>query len=115
MSQGSWRGFFYLSDRDFQLANRAYYAFCCSYMTRCCVLHVELRLLQLQSPFFCVFHFFLLLVVLIAFEGHNDIPELPPGMAWSCSLAALIVFQSLADSRIFTLFARESVVFPSAR
>jgi hypothetical protein len=45
---------------------------------RCCVLQVELRLLQLPSPFFCVFYFFLLLVVLIAFEGHNDTPEVPP-------------------------------------
>jgi hypothetical protein len=47
-------------------------------MMRCCVLHVELRLLQLLSPFFCVFRFFLLLVVLIAFEGHNDTLEVPP-------------------------------------
>jgi hypothetical protein len=47
-------------------------------MMRCCVLHIELRLLQWLSPFFYVFHFFLLLAVLIAFEGHNDTLEILP-------------------------------------
>jgi hypothetical protein len=47
-------------------------------MMRCSVLNVELRLLQFMSPFFCVFCFFLLLVVLIAFEGYNDTLEVLP-------------------------------------
>jgi hypothetical protein len=47
-------------------------------MMHYCTLRVELRLLQLLSHFFCVFCFFLLLVVLIAIEGHNDTPEVPP-------------------------------------
>jgi hypothetical protein len=42
------------------------------------MLHVEMRLLQLLSPFLCVFRFFLLLVVLIAFEGHTDTLEVLP-------------------------------------
>jgi hypothetical protein len=36
-------------------------------------------------------------------------------MAAPCSIAALIVFHSLADSRIFSLFVKESAVSPSAR
>jgi hypothetical protein len=44
---------------------------------RCCALCVELRLLQLLSPSFFVFHFFLLLALLIVVEGHSDIPEVP--------------------------------------
>jgi hypothetical protein len=47
-------------------------AFYSSYMTRCCALRKELRLLRLLSPSFSVFHFFLSLVVLIAFAGRND-------------------------------------------
>jgi hypothetical protein len=87
---------------------------------RCFALRVGLRLLQLLSPFFFVFHFFPLPTVLIADEGRNDTPEVPlylHQLVWlaPCSMAALIVFQSSADSRIFALFARESTVSPSAR
>jgi hypothetical protein len=77
MSQGFWRGFVYLSAQGFQLASRACCAFCCSYVMRCCALHVELRLLQLLSPSFFVFCFFPLLAVLIVIEGHSDTPEVP--------------------------------------
>jgi hypothetical protein len=88
-------------------------------MMRCCALRVELHLLQLLSPFFCVFCFFLLLVVLIAVEGHSDTQKyLFACVCWygcACSMAALIVFQSSADSQIFALFARESPVSRSAR
>jgi hypothetical protein len=72
MSRGFKRFFDYLSVRGFQLLIRARGAFCCSYMTRCCILHEGLRLLQLLSPSFSVSHFFLFPVVLIAFAGRND-------------------------------------------
>jgi hypothetical protein len=41
-------------------------------MMRRCVLYEELRLLQWLNLSFFVFHFFLLLVVLIAVLRHND-------------------------------------------
>jgi hypothetical protein len=72
MSRGFWRGFTYLNARAYQLLIRACGAFYCSYMMHCCVLREKLRLLRLLSPFFSVFHFFIFLVVLIAFAGRND-------------------------------------------
>jgi hypothetical protein len=36
-------------------------------------------------------------------------------MAMPCSMAALIVFHSSADSRIFTLVVKDSAVSPSTR
>jgi hypothetical protein len=72
MSRGFWTGFAYPSARGFQFLIRACGAFCYPYAMRCCVLREKLRLLQLLSPSFSVFHFFLLPVVLIAFARRND-------------------------------------------
>jgi hypothetical protein len=72
MSRGFWRGFTYLNARGFQLLIRASGAFYCSYVMCCCTLREKLRLLQLLSPSFFVFIFFLLPAVLIAFEGRSD-------------------------------------------
>jgi hypothetical protein len=82
MSQGFWSGFAYLNARGFLLLTRAYGAFYCSYTMRCCALRVELRLLQLLSPFFFVFHFFPLPTVLIIAEGHNGTPKVPLYLHW---------------------------------
>jgi hypothetical protein len=46
-------------------------------MMRYCALRIELRLLQLLSPFFFVFCFFPSPIVLIVIEGRNDTPEVP--------------------------------------
>jgi hypothetical protein len=75
MSQGFWRGFVYLSARGFRFVSRAYCAFYCSYVMRCCAIHEELHLLQLWSLSFFVFRFFPSPTILIVVEGRSDTPE----------------------------------------
>jgi hypothetical protein len=70
---------------------------------RCCALREKLHLLQLPSPSFFVFHFFLLPAVLIAFEGRSDTLKVPlclrllvwlrhaQRLLWLCSTPQLIV------------------------
>jgi hypothetical protein len=53
-----------------------------------------------ESFLFCIKAYFLLASV---------------GMGMLCSTAILIIFHSSADSRTFSLLARESVVSPSAK
>jgi hypothetical protein len=89
-------------------------------MMRRCVFCEELRLPQWLSLFFFVFCFFLLLVALIAVLWQNNTLKAyfllaSVGMGMLCSTAILIIFHSSADSRTFSLLARESVVSPSAK
>jgi hypothetical protein len=89
-------------------------------MMRRCVLCDKLHLLQWLNLFFFVFQFSLLLVALIAVLRRNDTLTsyfllASVGIGTPCSIAILIILHSSADSRTFSLLARESVVSHSAK
>jgi hypothetical protein len=83
-------------------------------MMHCCVLCDKLRLLQWLNLFSSIFQFSLLLVALTSVLRRNDTLA-SAGIGAPCSTAILIILHSLTDSQTFSLFARESVVSPSAK
>jgi hypothetical protein len=75
MSRGFLRDFAYLSIQGSHTLIHVNDAFCCSCMTRRCVLYDKHRLLQWLSLFFSVSPFFLSLVALTAVLGCSGTPK----------------------------------------